>query len=62
VERKSAASVLAAGLKREASETTKRARLAAGELGLDIYNMRPELQKAGLVYLDTLADYERFAK
>jgi 4-hydroxy-4-methyl-2-oxoglutarate aldolase len=62
VERKSAASVLAAGLKREANETTKRARLAAGELGLDIYNMRPELQKAGLVYLDTLADYERFAK
>jgi 4-hydroxy-4-methyl-2-oxoglutarate aldolase len=62
VERKSAAGVLAAGLKREASETTKRARLAAGELGLDIYNMRPELQKAGLVYLDTLADYERFAK
>jgi 4-hydroxy-4-methyl-2-oxoglutarate aldolase len=62
VERKSAASVLAAGLQREASETTRRARLAAGELGLDIYNMRPELQKAGLVYLDTLADYERLAK
>jgi 4-hydroxy-4-methyl-2-oxoglutarate aldolase len=62
VERKSAASVLAAGLKREANETTKRARLAAGELGLDIYNMRPELQKAGLVYLDTLTDYDRFAK
>jgi 4-hydroxy-4-methyl-2-oxoglutarate aldolase len=62
VERKSAASVLAAGQKREGNETSKRARLAAGELGLDIYNMRPELQKAGLVYLDTLADYERFAK
>jgi 4-hydroxy-4-methyl-2-oxoglutarate aldolase len=62
VERKSAATVLAAGTKREANETSKRARLAAGELGLDIYNMRPELQKAGLVYLDTLADYERFAK
>src|SRR3954462_2309116 len=62
VERKSAATVLAAGLKREASEITKRVRLAAGELGLDIYNMRPELQKAGLVYLDTLADYERLAK
>jgi 4-hydroxy-4-methyl-2-oxoglutarate aldolase len=62
VERKSAATVLAAGAKREANETTKRARLAAGELGLDIYNMRPELQKAGLVYLDTLADYERLTK
>ncbi|MEN9636091.1 MAG: hypothetical protein RL077_4495 [Verrucomicrobiota bacterium] len=62
VERKSAASVLAAGNKREANEATKRARLASGELGLDLYSMRPELQKAGLVYLDTLADYDRFEK
>ena len=62
VERKSAANVLAASLKREASEVTKRARLAKGELGLDLYNMRPGLEKAGLVYLDTLTDYERFEK
>lgn len=62
VERKSAANVLAASLKREANEVAKRARLAKGELGLDIYNMRPGLEKAGLVYLDTLADYERFEK
>jgi 4-hydroxy-4-methyl-2-oxoglutarate aldolase len=59
VPRASAGRVLAAAEKREASEIAKRARLARGELGLDIYNMRPELEKAGLVYLDTLADYER---
>lgn len=62
VERKSASRILAAALKREANEVSKRARLAKGELGLDLYGMRPELEKAGLVYLDTLADYERFEK
>lgn len=62
VGRKSAGRILAASLKREANEVARRARLAKGELGLDIYNMRPELEKAGLVYLDTLADYERFEK
>jgi len=62
VPRATAATVLAAGQKREANETAKRARLAAGELGLDLYNMRPALEKAGLVYLDTLADYERLQK
>mgnify|MGYP003651229694 FL=1 len=60
VERRSADAVLATARQREANETAKRQRLAAGELGLDIYNMRPALAKAGLVYLDTIADYERF--
>ena len=37
---------------RENNETAKRAKLAAGELGLDIYNMRGPLATAGLKYLD----------
>ena len=38
--------------KREDNEDEKRSRLAAGELGLDIYNMRIKLAERGLRYED----------
>ncbi|HEY3656515.1 MAG TPA: 4-carboxy-4-hydroxy-2-oxoadipate aldolase/oxaloacetate decarboxylase [Steroidobacteraceae bacterium] len=46
-----AAAVAAAAGAREAKETANRKRLAAGELGLDIYGMRDTLAKAGLRYV-----------
>jgi 4-hydroxy-4-methyl-2-oxoglutarate aldolase len=52
VRRKDAAEVAAKGEKRQADEEGKRKLLASGALGLDMYNMREPLAKAGLVYLD----------
>ncbi|WP_174804435.1 4-carboxy-4-hydroxy-2-oxoadipate aldolase/oxaloacetate decarboxylase [Martelella limonii] len=51
VRRNEAGDVLAAAEKRLAAEEAKRKRLAAGDLGLDIYDMRPRLAEKGLKYV-----------
>jgi 4-hydroxy-4-methyl-2-oxoglutarate aldolase len=48
----SAGQVADAAAARDENEHAKRARLAAGELGLDIYDLRGKLAEAGLRYLD----------
>jgi 4-hydroxy-4-methyl-2-oxoglutarate aldolase len=51
-----AAEIAAASQAREDKEAATRARLKAGELGLDIYDMRGKLQAAGLTYYETPDD------
>ncbi|WP_108124206.1 4-carboxy-4-hydroxy-2-oxoadipate aldolase/oxaloacetate decarboxylase [Saccharospirillum mangrovi] len=51
VRREEAAEVLQKSRDRMAKEEEKRKRLAAGELGLDIYDMRPRLKEKGLKYV-----------
>lgn len=53
VARESADAVLAASMAREANEVEKRQRLANGELGLDIYDMRDRLAQQGLTYRES---------
>jgi 4-hydroxy-4-methyl-2-oxoglutarate aldolase len=56
VRKKDAGEVAAKAEKRHADEEGKRKQLAAGMLGLDMYNMREPLKKAGLVYVDDPED------
>jgi 4-hydroxy-4-methyl-2-oxoglutarate aldolase len=52
VKREEAEHVRAASQSREDNEAEKRARLASGELGLDMYQMREKLAQRGLRYVD----------
>lgn len=54
VPRERASSVLEQSAAREKKEAAVRARLKAGELGLDIYGMRQRLADKGLKYVDSL--------
>jgi 4-hydroxy-4-methyl-2-oxoglutarate aldolase len=49
---------LQAARARAEKEAANRARFLQGELGLDVYGMRPRLAEKGLVYYDTLADFQ----
>jgi len=60
VPRANAEAVMERAQARIDGEEAKRQRLAAGDLGLDIYGMRERLAEAGLVYVDdleTLGDF-----
>jgi 4-hydroxy-4-methyl-2-oxoglutarate aldolase len=62
VPRLRAAEVAVAAAARESKEAANRKRLAAGELGLDIYGMREALAKAGLKYFADESEYQRESK
>jgi 4-hydroxy-4-methyl-2-oxoglutarate aldolase len=59
VPRAAADRVLTAANARTANEENKRADFASGTLGLDMYNLRPLLERLGVTYVDTLPDEDR---
>jgi 4-hydroxy-4-methyl-2-oxoglutarate aldolase len=58
VPRSSAGAVAEKAAARESNEAGKRKRFAAGESGLDLYDMRGPLMDAGLEYVDSADDIE----
>ena len=60
VARRAAGEVLAASAARSENEESKRKLLAAGQLGLDIYGMRPRLEEAGFRYVEDLEELGEF--
>jgi len=59
IPRARAAGIAAAAGQRESKEAATRNRLAAGELGLDVYNMRDTLARSGLKYYEDEAAFAR---
>jgi 4-hydroxy-4-methyl-2-oxoglutarate aldolase len=59
VPRAAADQVLTAARARTANEENKRADFASGTLGLDMYNLRPLLERLGVTYVDALPDEDR---
>ena len=60
VPRRTAETALSAAQARTNNEEDKRKRLAEGELGLDIYDMRTRLEAEGFAYVDSLDDLGEF--
>jgi 4-hydroxy-4-methyl-2-oxoglutarate aldolase len=58
VAREQAQAVLDRSTARDKKEAAVRARLKAGELGLDIYDMRARLAEKGLTYREASRDAE----
>jgi len=53
VRRENAAEVARLGQQRQAKEERSRERLRSGELGLDMYGLRPKLAELGVEYVDS---------